>query len=93
MDSRGAKMLGTYLMYNQNIWSVNLSRNNIAEGSVHIFDAVGVHRKIKTLVLDSNGITTNEMKAMSGMLLDNELLQSLSVSGNYIDAKRHENGG
>ena len=87
MDSRGAKMLGTYLMYNQNIWSVNLSRNNIAEGSVHIFDAVGVHRAIKTLVLDSNGITTNEMKAMSGMLLDNELLQSLSVSGNYIDAK------
>ena len=73
MDSRGAKMLGTYLMYNQNIWSVDLSRNNIAEGSVHIFNAVGVHRAIKTLILDSNGITKNEMKEMSDMLLDNEL--------------------
>ena len=87
MDSRGAKMLGTYLMYNQNIWSIDLSRNNIAEGSAHIFNAVGVHRAIKTLILDSNGITKNEMKEMSDMLLDNELLQSLSVSGNYIDAE------
>ena len=87
MDHKGAALLGKYLMYNQAIWSMDLSRNNIAEGAVHIFNAVAVHKAIKTLVIDSNGITNDSVKSMSDMLLDNELLQTLSLSGNYIDGK------
>jgi Ran GTPase-activating protein (RanGAP) involved in mRNA processing and transport len=84
ITSQGASILSEGLNHNTTLESLDLRNNYISDLGVQSLSLAIMHSNLKTLNLESNGITAEGAQYLAQMIKNNQTLTELYVSKNHL---------